>query len=153
MAKPKVSDVSEVLGSMAQNPEQELTPQNHGDIGTEVIMLNGKRVTMKAVRLPQSKFEENVPKYLRIISAIVQSRVREGTDTARKPADVCSCEDLNTGMHVEIIVGTVLKNILDENYPDAAYVGKAFEIIQGAKTGKQVGKEWRAYSVKELHGV
>ena len=37
--------------------------------------------------------------------------------------------NLETGEDMQIIVPTVLRGILQEDYPDNAYVGKCFEVI------------------------
>lgn len=102
----------------------------------------------KLVTLPLSKWKNDVPKFLLFESDIFQGKelsVNKGK-TEEKPADLANCIDLMTGEQCQIIVGAVLKSTLEEEYPEGAYVGKAFQITQHRDTSKK----YNTYSVAEL---
>jgi hypothetical protein len=63
------------------------------------------------------------------------------------PAELANVVDLETGEECQIIVNAVLRGVLDEFYPDAGYVGKAFQIVRHAKAA---GKRYNTFSVDEI---
>jgi hypothetical protein len=56
------------------------------------------------------------------------------------------CTDLETGQDVQVIVATVLRGILTEDYPNDSYVGKGFAITQY----RVPGKDYNHFDVAEL---
>jgi len=64
-----------------------------------------------------------------------------------EPATVLPVTDLETGEVTQIILGAVLKGILEETYPKDSYVGLSFEITKHAKA---TGKRYNTYSVFEI---
>jgi hypothetical protein len=109
--------------------------------------LPGFRVA-RNVTLPLSKWKNEQPKFLLIESAIFQGKeiAQKDGQPEEKPADLLNCIDLETGEQAQIIVGTVLKGTLQDEYPDNAYVGKYFSITQL----RDPGKKYNTYSVQEL---
>lgn len=122
-------------------------------ISSAPVTVNGVTFKKKMVTLPQLKMADGKTIHVRIDSPIVESKVnadRKGRDgEIMKPADVCNVTNLETGEVATIICGMVLKNKLEETYPDQKYVGRAFEITQH----KVEGKRWRAYTIAELEAA
>jgi hypothetical protein len=112
--------------------------------------VGGKKFTRKLITTPQLKFVDGKTLYVEITSAFrvsTASGTQVGKDGQKmKPADVCNVINLETGEAATIIVGTVLKNRLEENYPDESYINKKFELTQH----KVEGKRWKDYSIVEL---
>ena len=102
----------------------------------------------KNVTLPLSKWKNDQAKFLLIESAIFQGKqiAQKDGQPEEKPADLLNCIDLETGEQAQVIVGTVLKGTLQDEYPDNAYVGKYFSITQL----RDPGKKYNTYSVQEL---
>lgn len=103
----------------------------------------------KVVTLPLSKFKVDVPKYVQFEGAIFTGKPVKAKDgeAEEKPADLANVIDLETGEPCQIIVGSVLRGILEDNYPDAGYIGHRFQIIQHAQ---REGKRYKTYTVNEL---
>lgn len=107
---------------------------------------------VKSLTLPQLKFKVGLPLYVKITGAIYQSKEVKGRNTntdakKKEPPFLCNCIDLTTGEECQIITASVIKSTLEENYADAGYVGKGFEIV---KQARQEGKEYDKYSVTEI---
>lgn len=51
----------------------------------------------------------------------------------KKPATFAPVTNVETGEVAQILLGTVLVRLIEENYPNQTYVGKTFEIIKGEK--------------------
>jgi len=100
------------------------------------------------VTLPLSKWKNDQPKFLLIESAIFQGKqiAQKDGQPEEKPADLLNCIDLESGEQVQVIVGTVLKGTLHDEYPADSYVGKYFSITQL----RDPGKKYNTYSVQEL---
>jgi len=100
------------------------------------------------VTLPLSKWKNDQPKFLLIESEIFQGKqiAQKDGQPEEKPADLMNCVDLETGEQAQVIVGTVLKGTLQDEYPDTAYVGKYFSITQL----RDPGKKYNTYRVQEL---
>lgn len=65
----------------------------------------------------------------------------------KQPAVIMHIIDLDTGEAAEMIVNTVLKEILEEVFPADDYVGRGFQLTKHAK---KTGKEYHTFSVTEL---
>ncbi|MHB1097898.1 MAG: hypothetical protein ACYC3F_17200 [Gemmatimonadaceae bacterium] len=102
----------------------------------------------KHVTLPLFKWENNTPYYYRFDGPIAQGKpIKEKAGESKKePAFLASVTNLATGEQGEIILGTVLRGILEDDYPEAAYVGKCFELVQKRITGKN----YNSYGVTEI---
>lgn len=110
----------------------------------------GKYTRVRAVTLPTAKLTEEVPVHVTIMGAmhVSTAQQRPGKDgKVMEPATIMSVTDLDTGELTQIVVGSVLKGILNETYPEDAYVGKSFEIVKHAKAQ---GKRYNTYSVFEI---
>jgi len=115
---------------------------------TESTATPFKFTVKKHVTLPLFKWENNKPYYYRFDAAIEQGKpIKEKDGESKKePAYLAPVTNLESGEQGEIILGTVLRGILDEDYPDASYVGKCFELVQKRITGKN----YNSYGVTEI---
>lgn len=100
------------------------------------------------VVLPLLKWTDNVSKYLKITGPIhVGKEIQEkGATKKKEPAHLMEVIDLETGEAGEVIVATVLRGILTENFPDETYIGRGFRIMQR----KIPGKDYNGFDVDEL---
>lgn len=107
-----------------------------------------KREVAKVVTLPLFKWTVGVELCFSADSPIFKGKEIKGVGDAAKmePADLMNVTNLETGEQGQIIVGAVLKGIMEETYPDAEYVGKRFAVTQS----KVDGKRYKAYQVLEL---
>ena len=64
-----------------------------------------------------------------------------------KPADVCHVTNLETGEEQMLLCPAVFKSTMEQEYTDAAYVGKSFAITN---KGKREGKRHVDYAITEL---
>lgn len=84
----------------------------------------------------------------------VAKRLKKETaeDKAKEPPTLLPVINLETGEVQEIIVGSVLKDLLDDEYPAAKYVGRGFQIAvkeqKDAKAGG--GRRYNTYDVAEI---
>ncbi|AUR98298.1 hypothetical protein NVP1249A_04 [Vibrio phage 1.249.A._10N.261.55.B9] len=103
----------------------------------------------RAITLPLLKFVIDQPIYVKLDEAMFVGKELKGSGDKAKmePATLCNCTNLETGEQCQIIVATVLKSILEEEFPEAGYVGKGFMITKGAKAS---GKSYNPYTVAEL---
>lgn len=81
---------------------------------------------VRNVTLPLLKMVENHAVYIKSMGVMF---VGKQIDDKKEPATLMNVVNLETGEEMQIIVPTVLKGILSEEYPDDGYVGKSFEII------------------------
>ena len=113
------------------------------------VTIGGRTFRRDPIKLPRWKFEFDEPKYMRIITPArkeAPSRNPKPGDESRQPATTCMVEDLTTGNTYEIVLGTVLLNLLTERFPGDAYVGKSFEVTMI----EIPGKAWHGYSLNLL---
>ena len=127
----------------------------------------------KRVTLPVVKFIPGIPIYVKIIGEMhLGKKVKGRGDKAQmEPATLAEVQILATvtpalvnektgviekeqsmQMHETpeealMICATVLKSVLDENYPDKSYVGKGFKIT---KMEKKEGRSYNEYDLSEL---
>lgn len=117
------------------------------------IATNPKFAVVKTLTLPAFKFEEQVAKYVHILDEMRISNAKNskgevgGKAEKMEPATVCNAVDAETGEKGTLIVPAVLKSIFEEEYKDAAYVGKTFELV---KLPKPPGKRYHAWQVQEV---
>lgn len=95
------------------------------------------------------KFEKDVPVYVKIVGAMHAGKQIKGTGDKQsmEPATLCDVVNLESGEEMQLIVSTLVKSILDDNYPGDTYVGKGFQIT---KHNKREGKRYFDYSVDEV---
>ena len=130
MAKPKIADVATNEGA----PEK-------GAFVPKVV----RKVTM-----PTIKVAAGDTVWIKFLDAIQTKQKQEKNEKTgameEKTIDVAHIVMLDSGEEGQIVVGDVLKKNLDENYPDAGYVGKGFQIEK-----KQVpGKRYMNYLIDEI---
>jgi hypothetical protein len=114
----------------------------------------GKYSRVKAVTLPVLKLVDETPVYVKITGPMFEGKEQKpqmGPDGKPKaqmePATLVPVVSVETGEVGQIIAGAVLEGILNDSYPEDAYVGKAFEIVKHAKKD---GKRYNTYSVFEI---
>lgn len=110
----------------------------------------GKFKRTRALTLPTLKLVEEVAVNVTATGPmhVSTAQQRPGKDgKVMEPATVLPVVNLETGEVTQIILGSVLKDILTETYPKDAYVGKSFEITKHAKA---TGKRYNTYSVFEI---
>lgn len=116
----------------------------------DVARKGGKFARTKAVTLPVFKLADDVPVYLTATGEMYEGKEQKPAKAGEKPmepATILPVVNVETGEVGQIIVGAVLEGILNETYPDGAYVGKSFEIVKHAK---KEGKRYNTYSVFEI---
>jgi len=125
---------------------------------------------IKHVTLPLIKPIINVPVYIKVTGTMfigkdISARVKKGEAEEKKkaPATLMNCINLETGEESQIIVPSVLKGILEDDYtehnpdgsikkddagnPVQSYVGKGFSVT---KQEKREGKDYFPFSVAEI---
>lgn len=103
---------------------------------------------VRNLTLPLFKFVEGTPQNLLITSAMFVGKEMKAIEGKKKePATLCNVTDMETGEAGQIILHAVVKSILNDEYPNDSYVGKAFEIC---KKGKDPGKEYNRFTVWEI---
>jgi hypothetical protein len=95
------------------------------------------------------KFVENEPRNVKIVGPIHLGKEQKDKDPTKKrdPAHLAPCIDLDTGAECQIIVAAVVLSVLNDEYPNEAYVGKCFEIT---KKSRVEGKQYFPYGVQEI---
>jgi hypothetical protein len=95
------------------------------------------------------KFVENEPRNIKITGAIHEGKPQKAVpgETAKAPAHLATCINLEDGSECQIIVAAVVMSVLNDEYPNEAYVGKCFEITKKARTP---GKQYFPYGVEEI---
>jgi len=101
-------------------------------------------VHKRLVTVPTLSLKDNEPKFLRIDAPMYTGKqIEEG----KEPATLANVTDLDTGEQSTLIVNTVLHGILDEEYPNGAYVGLLFSI---ERLPKRQGKAYNGFKVFEI---
>src|SRR6185436_13034885 len=105
-----------------------------------VAPVGGKYTRTKAVTLPVFRLTEETPVYVKITAAMYEGKEQKPVldkdgkpGKAMEPATILPVVNVETGELAQIIAGAVLEGILNDSYPDAGYVGHAFEIVKHAK--------------------
>lgn len=75
--------------------------------------------------------------HVRFDTPFVMGKKLKGDDSKKEPAHLAQVTDLDTGEEKQMIGPSVLRSTLEEEYPDAKYVGKFFEI---ENLGKKAGR-------------
>lgn len=111
----------------------------------------GKYERTKVLTVPVLKVVEEQPIYIKATAPMFvgkQVANAKGDDgQPQKPADILPVINVETGEAMQVIVGAALKGLLNDQYPNDGYVGKAFEVIKHAKPP---GKRYHNYSVYEI---
>lgn len=99
----------------------------------------------KVERSPLLKIEQGDTVYVKILTDF-----RTGT-VKKKIAAFLEVVDLTTGENATILANTMLVNMLQEQYPDGAHVGKCFEITKGEKeTSATSGNQYNTIEIYEI---
>lgn len=114
---------------------------------------------VKIVTMPLLKLKQNEPVYVKFLDkTFVGKELKNepkvdanGKPTVRKePPVMAHIIDLSTGEQADIMLGKVLQGILDDDYPQHAYVSKCFMIeLKEQKRGRS-GGNYNTYSVAEI---
>jgi len=103
-----------------------------------------RKVTKSFLRL-----EVDVDRFVRIDGEIYEGKKlskKEGKD-AMEPAHICDITDLTTGEIAQLMLPSVLLSVLNEEYPEHSYVGRAFKIT---KRAKKEGRRYFPVDVEEI---
>ncbi len=100
----------------------------------------------KHVTLGQLKLSINKPAFVKITAAMYEGKKVENSKYDGLPT-IMEVIDLMTGQPMETVVNTVLASTFDEEYPEAGYVGKTFQITKLPKVGE---KKYHPFEVLEI---
>jgi len=104
----------------------------------------------KTVTVPVLKLQPDTPVYIKVEQKMELSKQIEQKKVGATPmeaATIMHVTDLNTDDEAILIVGKMLKSVIEEAYPNDTYVGKSFEVINHGKRGD---KKYNAYSLTEI---
>jgi len=103
----------------------------------------------RAVIVPTLNLSVGIPRYLVIIDPMRESKITDPDPKKAKdkPATICQVGDVTTGEIFVLLVPEVLKGNLEREYPDAGYVGKAFQFT---KLPKRPGKRYFDFQCMEI---
>ena len=105
---------------------------------------------VKSITVPVIKLSADKPVYLRFESAMEQSKqivTKKVGSQPMEPAVIMHCLNHENDSECILIVGKMLQSVINESFPDNAYVGKSFEIVNHGQRGD---KKYNAYSVNEI---
>lgn len=135
------------MATANKTPAAKQTPIKSG----KVVEAGGIRFTKtKTVTVPVLKLMPDAPAYVRVESLMEvskQVKPKKAGEKDMEPATVMHCTDLVADSECILIVGKMLKSVIEETYPDGAYVGKSFEIVNHGKRGD---KAYNSYSLSEV---
>jgi hypothetical protein len=104
----------------------------------------------KTVTVPILKLMPDQPVYIRAESAMELSKQVAGAKIAgqsMEPATILFCTNLDSDTECLLIVGTMLKSVIEESYPNQTYVGLCFEVTNHGRRGD---RKYNAYSLTEI---
>lgn len=103
-----------------------------------------------SVTIPQSKFIDDVAKFVKFLTPIFEGEEIKGSSMEpAKLARVAVYEE--TGVEVrDIVCPALLVSNLIAKYPDAGYVGAAFEVIQHDKREGKKYRDVEIYTVEDF---
>lgn len=114
---------------------------------------------VKIVTMPLLKMKIGEPCYVKFLDKTfvgkeLKNEPKVGPDgkplQKKDPPVMAHVIDLSTGEQADIMLGKVLQGILDDDYPQHAYVGKCFMIeLKEQKRGRS-GGNYNTYSVAEI---
>jgi hypothetical protein len=111
---------------------------------------------VKLLTLPLIKLRAGLTVYIKPLEPMFQAKpqknVKEDDDAAKKPPTLMHVMDLETGELAQIIPGTILADIFNDDYPNQTYVGRGFKIVVGEQKAVQGGggKRYNQYTVAEI---
>ncbi len=103
----------------------------------------------KTVTVPVLKLMPDQPVYIRVENAMEVSRPAGAKvpGQSMEPATIMHCTNLDSDTECLLIVGTMLKSVIEQSYPNQSYVGLSFEVVNHGKRGD---KKYNAYSLCEI---
>jgi hypothetical protein len=110
---------------------------------------------VKVLTLPLIKLRAGMVVYVQPLKAMYEAKPIKNAkpdDKDKKPPTLLDVVNLETGELAQIILGTVLADIFNDEYPQGAYVKKGFKIEVGEQKASQAGggKRYNQYSVFEI---
>jgi len=104
-----------------------------------------KYKTVKAVTVQSLSFKKVDELAFKVEAPMhVGNKIKEDED--KEPAIIMRVIELESGALYDLIVPALLKTALEENYPDASYVGKSFVAVKRDIPGKR----YKGYDVSEI---
>jgi hypothetical protein len=102
--------------------------------------------------------EDGTPMYLRFETAFakdesieIKTRSRAGDgDKKKEPMEIADVVNMMTGEIGRLIGNEVVKSELRGSYPEDSYIGKVFEIRQGASKTGRGGNKYRTFKIVEM---
>jgi hypothetical protein len=106
-------------------------------------------VVKKRLTIPLLKLTEGNTQYVKITAPMHLGKEQKAKDGEKKkePAMLANCVNLQDGSECQIILSAVVKSVLEDEYPNSAYVGKCFAIT---KQGRAPGKSYNQFDVVEI---
>lgn len=103
----------------------------------------------KVLTRPVLKLVEDTPIYVKIVGPMhLGKEMKEKAGEKKKdPATLIDVINLDTGEEAQIIASAVIKSVLDESYPNNAYVGLGFSMT---KQARQPGKQYNPVHIEEI---
>jgi hypothetical protein len=120
-------------------------PRKAGTTSSGLIFKKTKTVTVPVLKLMPDQ-----PVYIKVENAMEMSKQVAGAKVAgqtMESATIMHCTNLDSDSECLLIVGKMLKSVIEESYPDQSYVGLCFEITNHGKRGD---KKYNAYSLTEI---
>jgi|SRR5579862_2995416 hypothetical protein len=103
----------------------------------------------RLLTIPVLKFVQGQARFVKITGAMhvgKPQKAKEG-EKAKEPATLAPTVNLEDGSVCQIIVSSVVKSILTDEYPNDTYVGKFFKITKGERNP---GKQYNQFEVEEI---
>jgi len=134
----------------AKAAEEFQTPQASQEEKEPTIERAMRFKRTRIIAQPLWKWLPDEPKFMEIKQAIFLGKDIKQVKGGKKmePAHLMGVVNMETGENMQVIVGTVLKSTLEEDFPDETYVGKCFEIIQNKGT-----RAYKTYSIYEIEMI
>ena len=139
--------------------KQNTKPETGATDTTAAAPAKSKRITdektglvfkkVKDVTVPVLKLMPGIACYIQPTKAMYVGKEIKAAAGSKpmEPATLLECIDLSTDNAGIVIVGTALKGIINDSYPDGTYIGKMFELINHGKRGD---KKYNSYSLTEV---
>lgn len=105
--------------------------------------------------LPLLKMKEGQPCYIRFTAPIflgkaIAEELAKPEAERKPPPYMANVVDMTTGELVQIMLGKVLKGIIEENCENQTYVGRGFAIVQMETKRGRGGNNYHTYRVEEI---
>lgn len=148
-AQKKAAANKAAKSANTRNVPQTVPPQT---TALAVTGLPAGLVAVKRVTMPSLVLKiVNDTRVLNIVDAFrtskVPGKVDPKTGVAEKPAIVCTVGDVLTGEMFTLLVPSVVQSNLENEYPDAGYVGRVFALTN---KGKREGKRHVDFEITEV---